>query len=143
MAAGLGDQRTGVGDDDCSHCSNVSRSALVSAAVSRMADGGNAKPSEMGDASVPFPFDVHALISTSDAPTLESSLHKHFGERRVNLENERKEFFNVTIEELKLELEQLTDRLGIESELQLTLVAEAKQYRISEARRQQLEGGSI
>jgi hypothetical protein len=42
-----------------------------------------------------------------------------------------------------LELEQLTDRLGIESELQLTLVAEAKQYRISEARRQQLEGGSI
>jgi hypothetical protein len=47
------------------------------------------------------------------------------------------------IEELKLELEQLTDRLGIESELQLTLVAEAKQYRISEARRQQLEGGSI
>jgi hypothetical protein len=108
-----------------------------------MADGGNAKPSEMGDASVPFPFDVHALISTSDAPTLESSLHKHFGERRVNLENERKEFFNVTIEELKLELEQLTDRLGIESELQLTLVAEAKQYRISEARRQQLAGGSI
>lgn len=98
---------------------------------------------ELGDASVPFPFDVHALISTSDAPTLESSLHKHFGERRVNLENERKEFFNVTIEELKLELEQLTDRLGIESELQLTLVAEAKQYRISEARRQQLEGGSI
>ena len=97
---------------------------------------------ELGDASVPFPFDVHALISTSDAPTLESSLHKHFGERRVNLENERKEFFNVTIEELKIELEQLTDRLGIESELQLTLVAEAKQYRISEARRQQLEGGS-
>ena len=68
----------------------------------REPDGGNAKPSEMGDASVPFPFDVHVLISTSDAPTLESSLHKHFGERRVNLENERKEFFNVTIEELKL-----------------------------------------
>ena len=97
---------------------------------------------ELGDASVPFPFDVHALISTSDAPTLESSLHKHFGEKRVNLENERKEFFNVTIEELKIELDQLKDGLGIESELQLTLVAEAKQYRISEARRKRLEGGS-
>jgi hypothetical protein len=90
---------------------------------------------ELGDASVPFPFDVHALISTSDAPTLESSLHKHFGERRVNLENERKEFFKVSIEELKIELEQLKASLGIESELQLTLVAEAKQYRISEAKR--------
>jgi hypothetical protein len=94
---------------------------------------------ELGDASVPFPFDVHALISTSDAPTLESSLHKHFGERRVNLENERKEFFKVSIEELKIELEQLRDGLGIESELQLTLVAEAKQYRISEAKRKQLD----
>jgi hypothetical protein len=97
----------------------------------------------MGDASVPFPFDVHALISTSDAPTLESSLHKHFGEKRVNLENERKEFFNVTIEELKIELEQLKDGLGIESELQLTLVAEAKQFRISEAKRKRLQGGSL
>ncbi len=97
---------------------------------------------ELGDASVPFPFDVHALISTSDAPTLESSLHKHFGEKRVNLENERKEFFRVSIEELKIELEQLKDGLGIESELQLTLVAEAKQYRISQARRKELEGGS-
>jgi len=96
---------------------------------------------ELGDASVPFPFDVHALISTNDAPALESSLHKHFGEKRVNLENERKEFFRVSIEELKIELEQLKDDLGIESELQLTMVAEAKQYRISEARRKQLGGG--
>jgi hypothetical protein len=94
---------------------------------------------ELGDASVPFPFDVHALISTSDAPALESNLHKHFGEKRVNLENERKEFFRVSIEELKIELEQLKDKLGIESELQLTLVAEAKQYRISEARRRKSE----
>lgn len=94
---------------------------------------------ELGDASVPFPFDVHALISTTDAPTLESSLHKHFGEKRVNLENERKEFFRVSIEELKIELEQLKDSLGIESDLQLTLVAEAKQYRISEAKRRQFE----
>jgi hypothetical protein len=98
---------------------------------------------ELGDASVPFPFDVHALIQTNDAPALESNLHKHFGEKRVNLENERKEFFNVTIEELKIELEQLKDGLGIESELQLTLVAEAKQFRISEAKRKRLQGGSL
>jgi hypothetical protein len=97
---------------------------------------------ELGDASVPFPFDVHALISTNDAPALESSLHKHFSEKRVNLENSRKEFFRVSIDEVKIELEQLKDGLGIESELQLTLVAEAKQYRISEARRKGLEGGS-
>jgi hypothetical protein len=94
---------------------------------------------ELGDASVPFPFDVHALISTTDAPALESSLHKHFGEKRVNLENERKEFFRVSIEEIKIELGHLKDSLGIESDLQLTLVAEAKQYRISEAKRRQSE----
>jgi flagellar biosynthesis GTPase FlhF len=62
---------------------------------------------ELGDASVPFPFDVHALITTSDAPSLENALHKHFNHRRLNLENERKEFFHVTIEEIRDELEKL------------------------------------
>jgi hypothetical protein len=50
---------------------------------------------ELGDASVPFPFDVHAMIRTSDAPSLENALHKHFALRRLNLENGRKEFFMV------------------------------------------------
>ena len=45
---------------------------------------------ELGDASVPFPFDVHAMIRTSDAPSLENALHHHFDERRLNLENHRK-----------------------------------------------------
>ena len=94
---------------------------------------------ELGDASVPFPFDVHAMISTTDAPSLENALHIHFKNRRINLENQRKEFFNVSIQEIKDELELLKDTLGIHSELRLTLLAEAKEYRLSEARRKHLE----
>jgi hypothetical protein len=94
---------------------------------------------ELGDASVPFPFDVHAMIRTSDAPALENALHKHFDFRRVNLENQRKEFFRVSIDEIRQELEHLKTDLGIESELRLTLLADAKEYRMSEAKRRHLE----
>ena len=94
---------------------------------------------ELGDASVPFPFDVHAMIRTSDAPGLENALHKHFETRRLNLENQRKEFFHVSIDEIREELEKLKDQLGIDSELRLTILAEAKEYRISEAKRKHLE----
>jgi hypothetical protein len=94
---------------------------------------------ELGDASVPFPFDVHAMIRTSDAPALENALHKHFNTRRLNLENERKEFFQVSIDEIRQELDQLRTELGINSELRLTLMAEAKEYRMSQARRKHLE----
>lgn len=94
---------------------------------------------ELGDASVPFPFDVHAMIRTSDAPSLENALHKHFERRRLNLENERKEFFRVSIDEIRCELDQLKNELGINSELRLTLLAEAKEYRMSEAKRKHLE----
>jgi DNA repair exonuclease SbcCD ATPase subunit len=55
---------------------------------------------ELGDASVPFPFDVHALIYTENAPKLENDLHRHFAERRLNLSNNRKEYFRVTLEEV-------------------------------------------
>jgi hypothetical protein len=94
---------------------------------------------ELGDASVPFPFDVHAMIRTSDAPTLENALHDHFDYRRLNLENQRKEFFRVSIDEIKEELLGLKDTLGIDSELKLTLLAEAKEYRMSQAKRKHLE----
>lgn len=97
---------------------------------------------ELGDASVPFPFDVHAMIRTSDAPTLENALHKHFDSRRLNLENQRKEFFQVSMEEIRQELEHLKDELGINSELRLTLVAEAKEYRMSQVRRKHVEDSS-
>ncbi len=94
---------------------------------------------ELGDASVPFPFDIHAMIRTSDAPSLENALHKHFDKKRVNLENNRKEFFYVSIEEIQEELILLKAELGIDSEFQLTMLAEAKQYRQSKAKRSHLE----
>ena len=55
---------------------------------------------ELGDASVPFPFDVHAMIFSENAPNLEGQLHRKFDERRLNLINRRKEFFRVGVEEL-------------------------------------------
>ena len=56
---------------------------------------------ELSGASVPFKFDVHAMIFSEDAPKLESTLHKMFEHKKVNLVNGRKEFFNVTLEEIK------------------------------------------
>jgi len=94
---------------------------------------------ELGDASVPFPFDVHALIYTEDAPAMENALHKRFDTKRVNLENLKKEFFRVSIEEIRDELERLKREEGLKSELRITLLAEAKQFRMSEAKRKHLE----
>jgi len=59
---------------------------------------------ELGDASVPFIFDVHAMIYSEDAPTLEKKLHKVFENKRVNLVNNRKEFFNITLDEVEEEV---------------------------------------
>ena len=61
---------------------------------------------ELGDASVPFPFDVHAMIYTEDAPGLEASLHRTFDDRKVNAVNGRKEFFRVPLLEIKQQVEQ-------------------------------------
>lgn len=56
---------------------------------------------ELSSASVPFEFDVHAMIFSSDAPGLESALHKTFEKSSVNLVNMRKEFFKVSLDEIK------------------------------------------
>ena len=56
---------------------------------------------ELSNASVPFPFDVHAFIYSDDAPALEAKLHQIFSKKRVNAINYRKEYFNVTLEEIK------------------------------------------
>lgn len=56
---------------------------------------------ELGDASVPFNFDVHAMIFSDDAPALESALHRAFESKKVNMINQRREFFNVTLDEIK------------------------------------------
>lgn len=56
---------------------------------------------ELGDASVPFNFDVHAMIFSDDAPKLEAALHKAFADRKLNFINQRREFFRVTLDEIK------------------------------------------
>lgn len=56
---------------------------------------------ELGDASVPFSFDIHAMIFSEDAPKLETALHNKFDSHKVNMVNPRKEFFNVTLDEIK------------------------------------------
>ncbi|MCC9020418.1 DUF4041 domain-containing protein [Flavobacterium lipolyticum] len=78
---------------------------------------------ELGDASVPFQFDVHAMIYSDEARTLECELHKAFSNKKVNMLNYRKEFFNVSLEEI----EQKIDELGFEAEF--TILPEAMQYR--------------
>ena len=57
--------------------------------------------SELSSASVPFPFDVHAMIFSDDAPGLETVLHQYFDSKRINKVNPRKEFFRVDLEEIK------------------------------------------
>ena len=56
---------------------------------------------ELGDASVPFGFDVHAMIYSDEAPALENALHREFAERRINVTNLRKEFFRVSLDEVQ------------------------------------------
>ena len=78
---------------------------------------------ELGDASVPFTFDVHAMIFDEDAPTLERRLHERFDQRRVNRINYRKEFFTVSVNELRKEIE----TIGLNCHW--TMAAEAADYR--------------
>lgn len=66
---------------------------------------------ELSGASVPFVFDTHAIIYSEDAPGLERALHNEFAEHRVNAANFRKEFFNVSIEDV----EQAVTRLAPEA----------------------------
>lgn len=82
---------------------------------------------ELGDASVPFEFDVHALMFSDDAPALESQLHKHFLLKQINKVNHRKEFFRVTLAHIREEVEEL----GLS--VNWTMAAAARQFRESQA----------
>ncbi len=62
---------------------------------------------ELGDASVPFSFDTHAMVYSDDAPALERALHMEFDAVRVNAQNLRKEFFRVTLDEVESALQRL------------------------------------
>jgi hypothetical protein len=78
---------------------------------------------ELSDASVPFDFDIHAMIYSEDAPGLENAFHKAFAERRINLVNLRREFFNVTLDEI----EEFARKQNLT--IEFTKVAEAREYR--------------
>jgi hypothetical protein len=82
---------------------------------------------ELGDASVPFEFDVHAMIQSADAPTLERELHAHFEECRVNKVNYRKEFFRAPLHAIR---EFVAAR---QLEATFTMAADAHEYRESVA----------
>jgi len=79
---------------------------------------------ELGDASVPFQFDIHAIIYSENAPQLEYELHQQFKDRRLNRINYRKEFFRVTLEEIEVFVKKHAD-----AEIQFTKLAEAQEYR--------------
>lgn len=81
---------------------------------------------ELGDASVPFDFDVHAMIFSDDAPKLEAALHKAFENRKLNMINTRREFFNVTMDEIKEVIKSNYDKTA-----EFVEIPEAEQYRIS------------
>lgn len=81
---------------------------------------------ELGDASVPFNFDVHAMIFTDDAPGLEAALHNAFADRKLNFVNQRREFFNVTLDEIKEVI-----RKNYDKTVEFVDVAPAEQYRES------------
>lgn len=79
---------------------------------------------ELSSASVPFKYDIHATIFSEDAPKLESALHKAFDNKRVNKVNNRKEFFEVTLDEIRSEVEKNFDKT-----VEYTKLAEAQEYR--------------
>nr|DAL71759.1 MAG TPA: hypothetical protein [Caudoviricetes sp.] len=80
---------------------------------------------ELGDASVPFSFDVHAMIWSENAPELENRMHREFESRRLNKINSRKEFFRVDLDEVEAIAKKY------KADVEFTKLAEAKEYRQS------------
>lgn len=81
---------------------------------------------ELGDASVPFNFDVHAMIFSEDAPKLEAALHRAFEDRKLNMVNTRREFFHVTLEEIEAVVKANYDKT-----VEFIKIPPAEQYRQS------------
>ena len=89
----------------------------------------NERVRELGDASVPFPFDVHAVLWSDNAPALETKLHAALESRRVNLVNARREFFKADLETIK----RLARECG--SDVEFVRTAEAREHQQSIASR--------
>lgn len=85
---------------------------------------------ELGDASVPFDFDVHSLIFSEDAPALETALHHAFEDRKLNMINTRREFFKVSLDEIKQVIKQNFDKT-----VEFVDIPPAEQYRQSQLMR--------
>lgn len=85
---------------------------------------------ELGGASVPFNFDVHALIFSDDAPKLEAALHRAFENKKLNLVNTRREFFKVELDEIKRVVKENFDK-----SVEFIDNAEAEQFRESQKMR--------
>jgi hypothetical protein len=89
---------------------------------------------ELSGAAVPFPFDLHAMLYSDNAPELETSLHQFFEDRRLNLVNPRKEFYqNVKLSEIK----DFVTKRGLSA--QFIDTPEARQWRETVAKRQSVE----
>ncbi len=90
---------------------------------------------ELGDASVPFPFDVHMMISCDDAPALENALHRALHKLRINKMKPRKEFFRVDLDEVRRivwenhgEVEYRVDPEALEYRQSLEMSSEDSEY---------------
>jgi hypothetical protein len=83
---------------------------------------------ELGGASVPFEFDIHAVIETENSRRLEHRLQQRFADKRVNKMNMRKEFFRVSLTEIQREIENLKEGEDY-SRKQWTEEARAKQWK--------------
>lgn len=81
---------------------------------------------ELGDASVPFRFDVHAMVFSDDAPKLEAALHRAFEKNRINMINNRREYFRADLEDIKQVIRDNHDKT-----VEFTDIPEAEQYRES------------
>lgn len=91
----------------------------------------NDRVKELGDASVPFLFDTHAMIFSDEAPALEAALHTEFKDRRINTSNMRKEFFRASLEEVQ----DAVIRLAPDADFHMDI--EAQEFRETVARRKQ------
>ena len=88
---------------------------------------------ELSGAAVPFKYDIHAMIFSDDAPKLEAALHNAFANNKLNLVNGRKEFFKVSLEEIKKVVRENHDKT-----VDFKSLPEAQQYRESEMIRKKL-----
>ena len=79
---------------------------------------------ELSNASVPFRFDVHAMIFSDDAPKLEAALHRAFNDRKINMINNRKEFFRVGLDEIEDVVKK-----NYEKAVEFSKIPVAEQYR--------------